>query len=145
MSIGKVLTLRVVGGLVLMMDQAELRATRVKPRETSYSSKPPFFTLRFCIYNCGSLSRPFAYARIIGESEHRSDRKLLKIFHIEPVYEAHEIFHHLLRVIIDTLFSERCPPVGAFVLSFYQSRLNMPLCCSQLTIAFLQALRVRYF
>lgn len=55
---------------------------------------------------------PFKYARIIGELEHRgdSDRKLLKIFHIEPVYEAHEIFHHLLRVIIETLISERGPP-----------------------------------
>ena len=71
--------------------------------------------------------RPFAYARIIGESEHRGDRKLLKIFHIEPVYEAHEIFHHLLRVIIDTLISERGPPVRIFVYSS-TCTLNMPLC-----------------
>ncbi|KAF8798080.1 hypothetical protein BYT27DRAFT_6918223 [Phlegmacium glaucopus] len=56
------------------------------------------------------IFEPFAYARIIGELEHRGDRKLLKIFHIEPVYEAHEIFHHLLHVIMDTLISERGPP-----------------------------------
>jgi len=57
-----------------------------------------------------SIFEPFAYARIIGESEHRRDRRLLKIFHIEPVYEAHEIFHHLLHTIIDTLSSERGSP-----------------------------------
>jgi hypothetical protein len=87
-------------------------ATRDKLRETSSLSKPRSFVLRFYTHpNYRSLLRPFAYARIIGESEHRGNRKLLKIFHIEPVYEAHEIFHHLLHTIIDTLSSERGPPV----------------------------------
>jgi len=85
--------------------------TRGRLRENSSLSKPRHFALRFCIRpNCGSLLRPFAYARIIGESEHRGGRKLLKIFHIEPVYEAHEIFHHLLHAIMDTLSYERGPP-----------------------------------
>ena len=78
-------------------------------------SKPRPFALRFYI-DCASLLRSFAYARIIPESEHHGDRKLLKNFHIEPVYEAHDIFRHLIRAIIETLSSERGPPVRAFVL-----------------------------
>lgn len=71
--------------------------------------------------NYRSLLRSFAYARIIAESEHRGSRNLLKIFHIEPVYEAHEIFHHLLHTITDTLSSERGPPVRALFFSLQVS------------------------
>ncbi|KAF8965266.1 hypothetical protein BDZ97DRAFT_799053 [Flammula alnicola] len=53
---------------------------------------------------------PFAYARVLGELEQYKSAKNLKVHHIRPVYDGHEVYHHILHTIMDTLTYERGPP-----------------------------------
>ncbi|KAF9484722.1 hypothetical protein BDN70DRAFT_872260 [Pholiota conissans] len=52
-----------------------------------------------------------SYARIVAELRSNNERRSLQITHVRPVYDGHEIYHHILRAIADTLSLERGPPV----------------------------------
>ncbi|KAF8910986.1 hypothetical protein CPB84DRAFT_1763066 [Gymnopilus junonius] len=53
----------------------------------------------------------FAYARVVGElvDDHRRSRSL-KILNIQPIYDPHEIYFHILHSIFESLIVERDPP-----------------------------------
>ncbi|CAA7271643.1 unnamed protein product [Cyclocybe aegerita] len=54
---------------------------------------------------------PFDYACVVGELDRFDDgRKAIKIFHIRPIYDPHEVYYHIIHAIVDTLSVERGPP-----------------------------------
>lgn len=57
-------------------------------------------------------SRTFEYARIVGElvDEYKGSRSF-KIFNMQPIYDPHEIYFHILHSIFDCLVLEKGPPV----------------------------------
>jgi len=56
--------------------------------------------------------RAFEYVRVFGELSRFNGFNLLKVYNIQPIYDAHEIYHHILQTMVDTLSLERGPPVS---------------------------------
>ncbi|KAF9562544.1 hypothetical protein CPC08DRAFT_371953 [Agrocybe pediades] len=53
---------------------------------------------------------PFAYVRVTGQLEDSRGSRMLKITNIQLIFDAHEIYYHILHSIFDTLVDERGPP-----------------------------------
>jgi len=53
---------------------------------------------------------PFDYAVVVGQLKANDRTSTVKVLHIQPLYDPHEIYFHLLHVIFDTLRYERGNP-----------------------------------
>ncbi|XP_006458067.1 hypothetical protein AGABI2DRAFT_190435, partial [Agaricus bisporus var. bisporus H97] len=60
-----------------------------------------------------SMSKGFQYARVIGTIAEYCGMHYLKIMKIDLVDDPHEIYHHLLKVMVEFLMLQRGPPSHA--------------------------------
>lgn len=60
------------------------------------------------------FNRGFQYARVIGTIAEYCGMHYLKIMKIDLVDDPHEIYHHLLKVMVESLMLQRGPPVSDF-------------------------------
>ena len=59
------------------------------------------------------IDRPFDFAVVVGQLEENHGSSVVKVLHIQPLYDPHEIYFHILHVIFDTLRYERGNPVSS--------------------------------
>ena len=74
-----------------------------------------------------SDQRTFGYVRVIGDLNRFNGFNFLKVYNIQPIHDAHEIYYHILQTMVDTLSTERGPPVSYTSFSFHPSILFIRL------------------
>ncbi|KIM49312.1 hypothetical protein M413DRAFT_438499 [Hebeloma cylindrosporum] len=52
----------------------------------------------------------FGYVRAFGDLSRFNGSNFLKVYNIQPIHDAHEIYYHILHAMVDALSSERGPP-----------------------------------